>query len=357
MAETLPDGHFLASTPDTVLWGELACEADTAVTHVAAGSTVVIDTVSHEGILADQGRDPAEYFGRFGVAARDVLPDAIDIAASGIDHTPEHGPHVVTGPIAVEGARHGDLLAVTVVDLSRRADYGIVSSRHGKGALPEDFPAEPHDTTSVFCTAFGGVGAIPLRQDERAFGDQEQAAIRFPLNPFLGIMGVAVAGSDRPHSVPPGRHGGNLDIRALGIGSTVYLPVQVPEAMFYVGDPHYSQGDGEVALTAFEAPLRATLHLDIVRDAGRIAGGRPYGETDEYLISIGLDPDLDEAVRESVRAALQLLKTKYGIPSHLAYAYLSAAVDVRISQVVDQVKGSHVLIRKADLADTSLNSQ
>ncbi|MGB3485086.1 MAG: acetamidase/formamidase family protein [Mycobacterium sp.] len=350
MAETAPGSQYLASTPDTVLWGELPCEADAPVMHVAAGSTVVIDTVSHEGILAEQGRDPLTFFGGFGVDARDVLPDAIDIAGSSIAHGPAHGPHVVTGPIAVAGARPGDMLAVTVVDLTRRADYGIVSARHGKGALPEDFPADPGRSTSVFCTAFDGLGAIPLRQDEGAFPRRDQPAIRFPLDPFLGIMGVAVAGDRRAHSVPPGRHGGNLDIRALGVGATVYLPVQVPGALFYAGDPHYSQGDGEVALTAFEAPLRATVRLDVVRDAGRIVGGRPYAETSEHLITIGLDADLDEAVRDNVRAALELLQGRYGIPRELGYAYLSAAVDMRISQVVDQVKGSHALIRKTDLA-------
>ncbi|WP_019926424.1 acetamidase/formamidase family protein [Nocardia sp. BMG111209] len=339
--------HHLASTPGTVYWGELPCAADTAVARIAAGETITVDTVSHEGILPDQGRDPREFFARFGVPADAVLADAVEIAAA-LPRSAAAGPHVVTGPIAVRGAAAGDLLAVTVVDLTRRADYGIVSSRHGRGALPDSFPAGP--VHSVFCRAAGDTATMPLRQDESAYRDAGRA-IRFPLRPFLGIIGVATSGAVRANSIPPGPHGGNLDITCLTAGSTLYLPVQVDEALLYVGDPHYAQGDGEVALTAFEAPLRATLRVEVVPGAARVAGGRPYAETRDLLIAIGLDADLDEACRESVRAALDLLAHRYDVPAELGYAYLSAAADVRISQVVDRVKGCHTVIRKADFRD------
>jgi acetamidase/formamidase len=176
--------------------------------------------------------------------------------------------------------------------------------------------------------------------------------VAFALNPFLGIMGVAVAGRVRPHSVPPGSHGGNLDINLLTAGSTLYLPVQVPGALAYVGDPHFAQGDGEVALTALEASLRATLRFDIVPagEAGAIFGDLvgPVAETREYLIPTGLDADLDVATGNCVRAALGLLEARYGMDRTQAYAYLSAATDFDISQVVDLVKGVHARIRKAD---------
>ncbi|MFW0783579.1 acetamidase/formamidase family protein [Gordonia sp. CPCC 206044] len=354
MNTTTTDGavgvHHLSSTPDTVLWGELPCADDAAAAVVQPGELITIDTVSHEGILPDQGGDPREFFARFGVPHRDVLPDAIDIAASGLRTDSTFGPHVVTGPIAVPGAAPGDLLAVTVVDLQRRADYGIVSSRHGKGALPESFPVG--DVHSVFCRAAGDRGFLPLAQDESAYAGSGRS-IRFPLSPFLGIIGVAAAGSERPNSVPPGLYGGNLDVTHLGIGATLYLPVQVADALLYVGDPHYAQGDGEVALTAFEAPLRSTLRVDVIPGGAHAANGRPFAETSDLLISIGLDADLDEACRDSVRAALDLLAHRYQVPRHLAYAYLSAAGDVRISQVVDQVKGCHTVIRKADFVEWS----
>ena len=168
----------------------------------------------------------------------------------------------------------------------------------------------------------------------------------------LGIMGVAAAGAQRPHSVPPGPHGGNIDINLLVEGAVLYLPVQVPGAGFYTGDPHFAQGDGEVSLTALEASLRATVRLDVVPAAeaserfGDLAG--PLAETSEYLVPTGLDADLDVAMANCVRAALALLQARYGMDRHLAYAYLSAATDFDISQVVDLVKGVHARIRKAD---------
>ena len=179
-----------------------------------------------------------------------------------------------------------------------------------------------------------------------------EPAVEFPIAPFLGIMGVAVAGDARPHSVPPGAHGGNIDINLLTVGSTLYLPVQVDGALAYVGDPHFAQGDGEVSLTAMEASLRATVRLDVVphedavRRFGELAG--PLAETAEHLVPTGMDEDLDIAVRNCVRAAIALLESRYDMDPRMAYAYLSAATDFNISQVVDVVKGVHARIRKAD---------
>jgi acetamidase/formamidase len=165
-------------------------------------------------------------------------------------------------------------------------------------------------------------------------------------------MGVAVNSDDRPHSVPPGSHGGNIDINLLVEGSVLYLPVQVPGALAYVGDPHFAQGDGEVALTALEASLRATLRFDVVglNDAvaafGEVKG--PLARAGGYLIPTGLDVDLNEAMRACVRSAISLIRARWGLDEHLAYAYLSAATDFDISQVVDVVCGVHARIRESD---------
>jgi acetamidase/formamidase len=130
--------------------------------------------------------------------------------------------------------------------------------------------------------------------------------------------------------------------------------VQVAGALVYFGDPHFAQGDGEIALTAFEASLRATVRLDVVPGGARLrpGGGRPapFAETEDLLVPIGLDEDLDEAMRDCVRCALDLLATDYGLERHVAMAYLSAAGDFAVSQVVDIVKGVHGRIRKADFA-------
>ena len=153
----------LAATPATTRWGTLPSESDVSVLIVDPGAQVTIDTVSHEGILEDQGRDPVAFFGRHGVAAADVLADAIDIAANA-EHHPDDGPHVVTAPIAVRGARPGDWLAVRVDALARRADYGVISEAgHGRGALPGRFPALGAPVTSVFCRVDDQHGYLPLR--------------------------------------------------------------------------------------------------------------------------------------------------------------------------------------------------
>jgi len=339
------DATYLPSTTDHVLWGRLPCAADAPVLAIDPGAEVVIDTISHEGILEDQGRDPRAYFTAAG--AEDVLEDAVELAASdhprtwGVD-----GPHVTTGPIEVRGARVGDLLAIRVLDATPRVPYGVISNRHGRGALPGEYPLDGGDVFSVFATVDEeGRGRIPL-------GPDTERTVGFDLRPFLGIMGVAVTGDVRPHSVPPGAHGGNIDINLLTAGSTLYLPVQVDGALAYVGDPHFAQGDGEVSLTAMEASLRVRLGFDVIarEDAvaafGELVG--PMAETSDHLVPTGMDEDLDIAVQNCVRAAIALLQARFGMDPRHAYAYLSAATDFDISQVVDVVKGVHARIRKAD---------
>lgn len=319
---------YLPADPAKVLWGRLPCATDTPVLTINDGTEVTIDTISHEGILEDQGRDPRRYFD-----GHEVLDDAVALAASGYDRG-DGGPHVVTGPIHVEGARPGDLLKMRVVETLQRVPYGVISNRHGRGALPGEY--EPF---SVLVESDGEWGRMPNGP-------------RFALNPFLGIMGVAVSGNQRPHSVPPGPHGGNIDINLLTVGASLFIPVQVDGALAYVGDPHFAQGDGEVALTAMEASLRATIGFDVIpatealEQFGELAG--PLAETSEFLIPTGMDADLDLAVQNCVRAAIALLQARWGVDASQAYAYLSAATDFNISQVVDLVKGVHARVRKSD---------
>ncbi len=350
----VPGDHYLPSTTESVMWGRLPCETDAPVLTIAAGQTVTIDTVSHEGVLEDQGKDPLAYFGGHGVAAEQVLSDAVEIAAVLSRDPLTDGPHVVTGPIFVEGALPGDLLKITVGTLAPRVPYGVISNRHGKGALVGELPRGEHNV-SVFTPieerASGLVGVLPVVEGGAR-------VVEFPLAPFLGTMGVAVAGSDRPHSVPPGAFGGNIDINLLTEGAVLYLPVQVEGALAYVGDPHFAQGDGEVALTALEASLRATLRFDVVPRAealaafGEVLG--PLVRTSEYLVPTGMDPDLNVAMRRCVRAAIDVIRARWGMDEHLAYAYLSAATDFDISQVVDIVCGVHARIRESDFDSVPL---
>ncbi|KAA9394740.1 acetamidase [Kocuria coralli] len=345
------DLAYVPSDPARVFWGRLPNADDPSVLAVDPGQEVVIDTLSHEGLLADQGSDPVRFFGAHGVAESAVLEDAQRLAATRTRDVQLDGPHVVTGPIEIRGAQPGDLLRMTLVDTAARVPYGIVSNRHGRGALVGEYPRSP-GTVSVFADL------DPEDPSTARMAPREGAepTVRFPTAPFLGIMGVATPGARR-HSVPPGPHGGNIDVKLLTAGSSILIPVQVPGAMAYVGDPHFAQGDGEVALTALEASLRAVVRFELVtaetaaREFGELIS--PLVETPELLVPTGLDEDLRVAVRHAVRNTISLLVTRFAMSPEHAYAYLSAAADVNISQVVDLVTGAHVRIRKSDFERVS----
>ncbi|WP_234412632.1 acetamidase/formamidase family protein [Nocardioides sediminis] len=335
--------------------------------HGGSGDVVTLDTVSHEGLMEDQGQDPREFFGSYDVAESRVLRDAVAIAARSVHKGP--GPHVVTGPIAVRGAEPGDVLKIEVLDLRLRVPYGVVSNREGKGALPGVYPEQFRGVPELapYLNQGGNVSVFTRVQKARGRyrgvmpGDVPTS---FDLKPFMGLMGVARDTSAMVDSVPPTDAGGNLDINDLGIGSTLYLPVQVPGAMFFSGDPHMAQGDGEVALTAMEGSLRPTFRLTVIKrgekGAPRIAFDHPFAETPDFWIPVGLsDPDgpegggnatsLDLAMKAAVRHAMAFLTEELGMAGPVAYAYLSAATDFEVSQVVDRTTGIHALIRKGDI--------
>jgi acetamidase/formamidase len=319
--------YYVPSTPETVTWGYLPNRDSRPVLTVPSGSVVVFDTVSHEGILEDQGRNPVKYFGAYGVGEQHVLKDATSIAASMIEHDfIKAGPHVVTGPIAIEGAEPGNVLLVETLKLQPRVPYGVISSRHGKGALVGEFPEteKPDPNASAERPELYRNVSIftPVRKvHNQWYGvlhNRNQEEVWFPVHPFMGIMGIAPNSSAQIHSVPPDAHGGNLDIAKLGIGSKLYLPIQVKGALFYVGDPHNSQGDGEVALTALEQPLRGTFRLTVLKPGDprlpfKTAMTKPFGETETFWIPIGLNEDLDEAMKDAVRQAIKFLSEKLNV--------------------------------------------
>ncbi len=358
-------GRYVPAEVDTVQWGWAASSSCEPVAKVAPGELLTVDTISHEGILADQGRDPVEFFRRYGVSASAVLDDATALARSDRPHDQTRdGPHVLTGPIWIDGAEPGDVVVVETVALMFRVPYGIVSNRHGKGALPGELPEPGPDGETVplvtrFATVEGtgpGLHAVvhgPAGGNSGhgpAGANSAQAAARarglgLPLRPFLGFVGVS-PGVETAHSTPPGPHGGNLDVRLLGEGSRLHLPVRTEGALLQVGDPHFAQGDGEVALTALEGSLRAVLRVHLAK-AARPSWDLPYGETDTSWILLGLHEDLNEAVRIATRAALSLVTERTGVDRATAYAWLSVAGDLSVSQVVDGVKGVHLSVPKA----------
>jgi acetamidase/formamidase len=357
---------YVPSTLSTIKWGYLPNAADAPVLRVPSGATVVFDTLSHEGLLEDQGRDALKYFASKGVPANMVLKDAMTITRSSLPHDfSKDGPHIVTGPVAIEGAQPGDVLKVEILAVTPRVPYGVISNRHGKGALPGEMPEGPApeaDASAAQPEKYHNVSVFtPIRKDKQGrwmgvLKNMQGEEVTFPTAPFMGVMGVAAATEQPVHSVPPGVYGGNMDVKDLGVGTVVYMPVFVEGANFYTGDPHMVQANGEVALTALEHSMRATFRFTLLKKGDpRIpsASGsleKPFGETKDYWIAIGLNPDLDEAMKDAVREALRFLTEKLGMERAVAFAYLSAATDFNVSQVVDRTKGIHALIRKRDFS-------
>ena len=380
---------YLPSRTGQVYWGYLPRTTDAPVARVRSGRTLTVDTVSHEGLLEDQGRDPVAWFGSKGVPRDRVLTDAVAIAKGYARHRRDFdadGPHVITGPVYVEDARPGDVLKVEPLSALPRVPYGVISSRHGKGALSVSFataaggisptevmPATPdgratkdpveYGNVSVFTPLATGRGGVP----SASLPVGRTGSVTWPIDPFAGLMSVATVG-DAPvlndpllNSIPPTLGGGNIDVRLLNVGSAFYLPVVAPGALFSVGDPHMSMGNGEVALTALEGSLRLTFRLTVCRkgskDAPSVAFRYPFGETPDAWVPIGLsDPDgirngqgsdLNVASRRAVVNALDFLQNDLGMDRAVAYAYLSAAADFEVSQVVDRTVGVHGVIPKS----------
>ncbi|MFA6555690.1 MAG: acetamidase/formamidase family protein, partial [Candidatus Obscuribacterales bacterium] len=271
------------------------------------------------------------------------------------------GPHIIIGPVAVEGAQPGDVLKVDMISLVPRVPYGIVGNRHGKGALPGEFPQNDGPkpgASKEHPELYGNVFTfVPIKNvDGKMCGVVRSASgkeVRFPIQPFMGTMGVAPDTTNKVNSIPPSSYGGNLDLKDLVVDSSLYLPIELAGGMFFIGDPHFNQGDGEVALTALEASLRTKLRLTLLKAGDPAIPGKgpfkePFAETPDYWIPIGLDPDLNVAMKKTVRASIKFLVDKMGMDAASAMAYLSAATDFEISQVVDETKGCHAHIRKKD---------
>jgi len=326
-----PHAH-LRSTPDTVHWGWIA--ADRApVLEVDSGAIVRIDTVSHQGINTPDG--PLSFFGRAGISAEHVLPDAVEIHER-VRRDAGAGPHLLTGPIRVRGARPGDLLEVRVLDVAIRTPYGVNATGPGSGAAPQ-LVAQPVQKV------------IPL--DLARHVARFAPGVEVPLAPFMGIIAVAPPPAARRVSTkPPGAFGGNLDFKHLVAGATLYLPVFNDGALFYTGDGHACQGDGEVDGTAIEISLTPTVQLHVHAGAGRELAW-PRAEDAGHYYSMGMAENLDAALAEAVRETVAFLEKRAGLSSADAYALCSLAVDFRIGEAVNNVQMVYGAIPKGLFAE------
>ena len=331
--------HFVPSRPETVTWGWYPIDRPPVLT-IGSGETVLIDALTHAG--ATQNENPETYFGAFGVERDEILPDVFDFWASR-DGRPREGRsgHVITGPIAIDGAEPGDMLEIQILELTPRVPYGINNTSPTGGVFSSRYPGAraedplldiPPRTRHFIRTATVDGRDVALFSPE----------IHVPLAPFMGIMAVAPAGPTvgQPgvtvpgvqSSRPPGPFGGNMDLKDLVAGSVLYLPVFQPGAFFYVGDPHSAQGDGEVSGTAIEQSLSGLFRF-VLHKGETISA--PRAETDTHYILMGIDLDLDRALLMAVREVVSFLVDEKGLTPAKALSLASIAVDFHVAEVVD----------------------
>jgi len=314
-----PKTHRLEATPATVAYGYYWSEAKPAL-RIASGDIVDVDTLLTNSPAGLQ---------RAGVPDDRIQSSLKSIVAEVTGDRRGPGGHILTGPIYVEGAEPGDALEVKILSIDLAIDYGYNGC---SGFLPEN------------CDRSIGIKIIDL--DRKTMTATFEPGIVIPLRPFFGSMGVAPDPSaGRASSNPPGRHAGNLDNRELVAGSTLYIPVFVPGALFEVGDGHVAQGDGEVDQTAIETSLRGRLQLT-VRKGMKLTW--PRAETATDYISMAADPDLTTATKIAIQEMIDFLAASKGVSKHRAYQLVSIAGNVAITQLVDKPNvGVHVRLPKA----------
>ena len=322
---SVPQGAemHVRSTPETVAWGEIP-DGRAPIARIRPGQTVSIDTVSHQGIINNM--DPVKFFAAGGIAAHDVLSDARDIHARGKKGA---GVHVLTGPLYIEGAEPGDMLEVRMIDFGFRVPYGVNNSGKGAGVLPE---------------LHGAPYPKIIRLDTERRVALFAPGIDVPLVPFMGIMAVQ---PPQPllNTRPPGVYGGNMDFNRLTTGASLYLPVYHTGALFYTGDPHAVQGDGEVNGTAIEASLTPVLQFVVHRGAGRTMKW-PRAEDANHYYLMGMDRDLDTALKEAVQETVSWLQRERGLSAADAYSLASIGVNYTVAEAVDDVQMVYAAIPK-----------
>ena len=301
--------HLLPATLETTQWGWFD-NAQAPVLKVDSGDTVILETMMHSHNQVVPGRTIEE------------------IKKLRTDH-PGRGPHTVTGPIFVNGAMPGDVLKIKINRIVPRA-YGTNFNVPGMfGQFAKDYPD-------------GQVKYLYLDLDRKVI--EFLPGVFVPLAPFPGTIGVARKEPGRYSSVPPGEFAGNMDIRDLVEGTTLYVPVQVPGALLWTGDSHAAQGNGEVNLTAIETAYREmNITLTVMKGT---ALDMPRIETAKSWIAMGFDADLNKAWDAAKSQTVKLLAEQRKVSPDQAEALMLKVSDCRVSQVVNIKKGIHCLSPK-----------
>lgn len=310
--------HELKLTPTNVHWGYYDAHLK-PVLKIASGDTVRVETMVAGGL---------ERLNLAGVPDAEIPDSLKQVEKSITDRGP--GAHPLTGPIYVQRAEPGDTLEVHILGFEYLHPFGVTGFRPGSGTLPDEFPYARFKM---------------IRFDPKAGVAEFSRGVRLKLAPFWGSIGVAPPPViHRLSSGPPGSHAGNLDNKELVAGSILYLPVHVPGALLSIGDGHALQGDGEVTITALETSLRGTVQI-FVRKGRQIRW--PRAETPTHFITMGLNPDLNEAARMATREMIDFLMSQKGMSRDEAYILCSLAADLRVTQLVDDTKGIHAMLAKS----------
>jgi acetamidase/formamidase len=309
----------LPATPQTVAWGHYDATSKPVLT-IRSGDTVVVHTLLTN---SPAGLEKA------GVAPADVQ-QSLRAVFEGVPAA-ERGPggHILTGPIAIEGAEPGDTLEVRILRIDLAIPYAYNGFRYGAGFLTDDFP-------------YSRVKIVPL--DAKAMVGHFGPGIDVPLHPFFGSMGVAPPlAFGRYDSAPPTIIGGNMDDKALVAGTSIFFPVYAPGALLEVGDGHAAQGNGEVDITALETSLTGTLQFILHKG---MKSSYPRAETPTAYIAMGFDDDLSRATRKALTNMIDFLVGEKGMSRDDAYMLISVAGDVEETELVDRNKGVHVVLQK-----------
>src|SRR6476659_8233175 len=315
-----PKTHRLEATPETVAYGYYWSEAK-PVLRIASGDIIDVDTLLTNSPMG---------LSRAGVPDDKIQDSLKKITAAFPGGSPNRGPggHVLTGPVFVEGAEPGDALEVKILSIDFPIDYGYNGCN---GFVPAN------------CNQMGDGESRTkiIHLDTKAMTAEFLPGIVIPLRPFFGSMGVAPAPElGRVSSNPPGKHAGNMDNKDLIVGSTVWIPVFAPGALFEIGDGHAAQGDGEVDQTAIETSLRGRLQLTVRKG---MALTWPRAETTTDYISMATDPDLRVAMTTAVQEMIDFLSSTKGLTKGQAYQLTSMAGHVAVTQIVDMPNvGVHV---------------
>lgn len=314
-----PRTHRLMATPTTVAYGYYWAEAK-PVLRIASGDIIDVDTLLTNSPTGLE---------RAGVPSEKIQDSLKAIVAEVTGDRRGPGGHILTGPVYVEGAQSGDVLEIKILSVDFAIDYGYNGCN---GFIPANCDRS--------------VPQKILTIDTKAMTSEFKPGIVVPLKPFFGSMGVAPAPElGRVSSNPAGRHAGNLDNRELVAGSTLYVPVFVPGALFQIGDGHGAQGDGEVDQTGLETSLRGRVQLTVRKDLELVW---PRAETATDYISMASHEDLMMATTIAVQEMVDFLAATKRLTKHEAYQLVSLAGHVAVTQLVDRpVYGIHVKMPKS----------